>query len=357
MSLQLYLKISEATWFSWNPKLVADLIALLDKRGQTDQAQILISDAVSKLVLKERELVLFYCNLIDSHSKHRSKPGLFDSYTRLKLLMSNSSSVYVKRRAFESMVSGLCGMDLPLEAENLMGEMRDLALKPSVFEFRCVIYAYGRLGLLNDMKRCLNLMEVEGFGLDTVCSNMILTSFGAHGELSEMVLWLQRIRNSGVGLSIRTYNSALKSCPTIMSLLQDLKNVPITIQELVDDLNGDEWLLVQELIGSTVLEDAMVWNSLEGKLDLHGMHLGSAYLIILQWREELRSRFKEGNCIVPAEITVVCGMGKHSAVRGESPMKQLVKQMMIQMKCPMRIDRNNVGCFVAKGRVLKDWLG
>ncbi|KAF7126428.1 hypothetical protein RHSIM_Rhsim11G0194300 [Rhododendron simsii] len=356
LAFPLYLKISEATWFDWNPKLVADLIALLDKRGQMDQAQILMSDAVSKLQLQERALALFYCNLIDSHSKHRSKPGLFDSYTRLKLLMSSSSSVYVKRRAFEAMMSGLCAMDLPFEAENLMEEMRELALKPSVFEFRSVIYTYGRLGLLNDMKRCLTLMESEGFGLDTVCSNMILTSFGAHGELSEMVLWLQRIRNSGVGLSIRTYNSALKSCPTITELLQDLKGVPTTIQELMDNLRGDEGLLVQELIGSSVLEDAMEWNLLEGKLDLHGMHLGSAYLIMLQWREELRSRFKDGNCIVPAEITVVCGMGKHSAVRGESPMKRLVKQMMIWMKCPMRIDRNNVGCFVAKGRVLKDWL-
>ncbi|KAF7127922.1 hypothetical protein RHSIM_Rhsim11G0078500 [Rhododendron simsii] len=328
LAFPLYLKISEANWFDWNPKLVADLIALLDKRGQMDQAQILIL-----------------------------KSGLFDSYTRLKLLMSSPSSLYVKRRAFEAMMSGLCAMVLPFEAENLMEEMRDLALKPSVVEFRSGTYAYGRLGLLNDMKRCLNLTESEGFGLDTVYSNMILTSFGAHDKLSEMVLWLRRIRNSGVGLSIRTYNSALKSCPTITELLQDLKSVPITIHELMDNLQGDDGLLVQELIGSSILRDAMEWNSLEGKLDLHGMHLGSAYLIMLQWREELRSRFKDGNCIVPAVITVVCGMGQHSAIRGESPMKRRIKQMMIQMKCPMKIDRNNVGCFVAKGCALKDWLG
>lgn len=260
---------------------MADLIALLDKRGQADQAQILMSDAVSKLQLQERDLALFYCSLIGSYSKHRSKPGIFDCYTRLKLLMSSSSSVYVKRRAFEAMMTGLCAMDLPLEAENLMEAMRDLALKPSVFEYRSVIYAYGRLGLLNDMKRCLTLMESEGFGLDTVCSNMILTSFGTHDELSEMVLWLQRIRSSGVGLSIRTYNSVLKSCPTITEMLEDLKDVPTTIQELMDNLQGDEGLLVQELIRSSVLKDAMEWNSLEGKLDLHGMHLGSAYLIML----------------------------------------------------------------------------
>ena len=45
-------------------------------------------------------------------------------------------------------------------------------------------------------------MEIQNFELDTVCSNMVLSSFGAHGELSEMVLWLQKIRNSGVAFSI-----------------------------------------------------------------------------------------------------------------------------------------------------------
>ncbi|GMP37408.1 hypothetical protein CsSME_00009103 [Camellia sinensis var. sinensis] len=357
LALPLYSRISEASWFNWNPKIVADLVALLDKQGQEDKAQSLISETVSKLGFRERDLALFYCNLIDSHSKHKSKPGFFDSYARLKELACASSSVYVKRRAFESMVSGLCAMDLPPEAENLMKEMRGLGVKSSAFEFRSVIYAYGRLGLFDDMKRCVVQMEIEGFKLDTVCSNMVLSSFGAHGELPEMVLWLQRMKSSGVSFSIRTYNSVLNSCPTIMTMLQELKTVPISIQELMENLLVDEGLLVQELIGSSVFEKAMEWNSLEGKLDLHGMHLGSAYLIMLQWTEELRARFRDQNQVVPAEVTVVCGSGKHSTVRGESPVKGLVKQMMVRMKCPMRIDRNNVGCFVAKGRVLKDWLG
>ncbi|KAL6963661.1 hypothetical protein U1Q18_034668 [Sarracenia purpurea var. burkii] len=322
-----------------------------------DKAQPLISDAVSKLASRERDLALFYCNLIDSHSKHHSKTGFSDSYARLKQLMRTSSSVYVKRRACESMVGGLCEMDLPREAENLMEEMKNVELKPSAFEFRSVIYAYGRLGLFSEMRRCLAEMEIQGFRLDTICSNMILSSFGAHCELSEMILWLRKISDSGIAFSIRTYNSVLNSCPTITTMLHDLKSVPISIPELIKDLPQNEGLLVQELIGSSVLDKAIQWNSQEGKLDLHGMHLGSAYLIMLQWTEELRSRFRDGNHVIPAEITVVCGSGKHSAVRGESPVKVLVKQMVVRMKCPMRIDRCNVGCFVAKGRVLKAWLG
>ncbi|KAL7163768.1 hypothetical protein ACSBR2_039815 [Camellia fascicularis] len=166
-------------------------------------------------------------NLIDSYSNHKSKLGFFDSYSRLKELVYPPSSVYVKRRAFESMVSGLCAMDLPHEVENVMEEMRDLVVKSSVFEFRSVIYAYGKLGLFTDMKRCVFQKKIEGFILHTVCSIMVLSSFGAHGELSEMVLWLQMMKSPGVSFSIRTYNSVLNSCPTIMTMLQELKTVPI----------------------------------------------------------------------------------------------------------------------------------
>lgn len=337
--------------------MVADLVALLHKQGQVDDAETLVSEAVSKLGSRERDLALFYCNLIVSHSQHKSNPGFFDSYARLKQLACTSSSVYVKRRAYESMIGGLCAMGLPLEAENLMEEMRGLGFDPSAFEFRYVIYAYGRSGLFNDMKRCVAEMESRGLGLDTICSNMVLSSFGAHSQLSEMVLWLQRMKKTGVPFSFRTYNSVLNSCPKVMEMLRDLKTIPISIRELVENLQGEEGLLVEELMGSSVLEKAMEWSGLEGKLDLHGMHLGSAYLIMLQWAEELRTRLRNGNeGEIPAQITVVCGSGKHSSIRGESPVKGLVKQMMVRMNCPMRIDRYNVGCFVAKGRVLKDWF-
>ncbi|KAI7994137.1 Pentatricopeptide repeat-containing protein [Camellia lanceoleosa] len=138
------------------------------------------------------------------------------------------------------MVSGFCAMDLPHEVENVMEEMRDLVVKSSVFEFRSVIYMYGKLDLFDDMKRCVVQKEIEGFILHTVCSIMVLSSFGAHGELSEMVLWLQMMKSPGVAFSIHTYNSMLNSCPTIMTKLQELKTVPISIQEPMENLRCDE---------------------------------------------------------------------------------------------------------------------
>lgn len=337
-------------------------MALLDKQGRYEESEKLISEAVSKIELRERELVLFYCNLVESHSKQGSKRGFDVSFTRLNRVVDDSSSVYVKQRGFEAMVSGLCEMGQVCEAEKVFDEMRVRGVKVSRFEFRCVLYGYGRLGLFEDMERVVNQMESEGFVADTICCNMILSAYGCHCELARMVLWLRKMRASQISFSIRTYNSVLNSCPTIMSIMAQemetgVETLPLSIGELSGILSGDEALVVKELVESnSVLEEVMTWDSLEGKLDLHGMHLGSCYLMMLKWMEELQNGFKDGKYVIPREITLVCGLGKHSNVRGESPVKSLVRKMLVRLKSPMRNDRKNVGCFVAKGKVVRDWL-
>ena len=337
-------------------------MALLDKQGRYEESEKLISEAVSKIELRERELVLFYCNLVESHSKQGSKRGFDVSFTRLNRVVDDSSSVYVKQRGFEAMVSGLCEMGQVCEAEKVFDEMRVRGVKVSRFEFRCVLYGYGRLGLFEDMERVVNQMESEGFVADTICCNMILSAYGCHCELARMVLWLRKMRASQISFSIRTYNSVLNSCPTIMSIMAQemetgVETLPLSIGELSGILSGDEASVVKELVeSSSVLEEVMTWDSLEGKLDLHGMHLGSCYLMMLKWMEELQNGFKVGKYVIPREITLVCGLGKHSNVRGESPVKSLVRKMLVRLKSPMRNDRKNVGCFVAKGKVVRDWL-
>lgn len=336
--------------------MVAALVALLDKQGLHSQSEALISETISKLGTRERELALFHCQLVESHSKISSKRGFDSAYNFLYQLVQNSSSVYVKRRAFESMVSGLCAMDRPCEAEDLIEEMRVKGVKPSVFEFRSVVYGYGRLGLFEEMLKIVDQMEKQGFGNYTICSNMVLSSYGAHNELAAMVVWLRKMKESSIPFSTRTYNSVLNSCPGIMAMLQEPRAAPCSVEELNGILDGEEALVVKELVGSAVVDEAMVWDSSEAKLDLHGMHLGSAYLVMLEWFEAMRYRFDCGKYVVPAEVVIVCGLGKHSSVRGESPVKDLVKEMMHRMESPMRIDRKNVGCFIAKGRAVKDWL-
>ncbi|KAG5582029.1 hypothetical protein H5410_052656 [Solanum commersonii] len=328
LALPLYLEISEASWFDWNSKLVADLVALLYKLERFDEAETL----------------------------HNSERGVLDFCTKLKLALLRSSSVYLKQRGYASMVEGFCLIGLPCKAEELMEEMKELGLKLSKFEFRSLVYSYGKSGYLRDMKRIVVEMESMGFQLDTVSSNMVLNSFGSHNELSEVVLSLQKIEASGVPFSIRTYNSVFNSCPTISLLLQDLKSVPLSLEDLMGNLDENEAVLVNILVGSLVLEETMQWKPSELKLDLHGMHLTSAYVIILQWFHQLQCKFLAENRVLPGEIIVVCGAGKHSVVRGESPVKRLIKEILLQIGCPLRIDRKNIGCFIAKGKSFMEWL-
>ncbi|KAI3922569.1 hypothetical protein MKX01_006258 [Papaver californicum] len=305
LALPMYGWITEASWFEWNPKLVSTVIASLENQGQFD-----------KLASQERELAVFYCNLINSYSKYGSKKGIFDSYNRLKRLLSRSSSL--NRQAYESMINGLCTLDLPNDAEDMMEKMRLEGFKPSDFEFRSVVLAYGRLGSLNEMRRVLDKMENSGYTLDTISSNIVLSSYGANRELSEMVLWIKKMKRSNVSFSVRTYNSVLNSLEGVL------------VQELID--------------GSSVLLENLKWDSLEGKLDLHGMHMGTAYVVMLEWMDELKSRFRGGDSVViPVEIRIVCGLGNH--------------KMMVRLKSPMRIGRKNVvGSFVGKGKAVRDWL-
>ncbi|KAI4350246.1 hypothetical protein L6164_004718 [Bauhinia variegata] len=357
IALPLYARISEASWFNWNPKIVAELAAMLDKQGRFQESEMLISEAISRLQSYKRELALFHCKLIESYSKQNLERGFDDTYSYLDELLHTSSSNYIKRRVYEYMVSGLCTMGRPREAENLVDDMRTKGLEPSAFQLRCIIYGYGRLGLFQDLERIVNQTEEQEFVIDTVCSNMILSSYGIYGDHKNMVRWFERMRNSSIPFSIRTYNSVLNSCPTIMNKLKDLNGFPLSIKELNDCIKGDEAMVMRELVGSCkILEEVMVWDSSEAKLDLHGLHLGSCYLIMLLWLEDMERKLNDLNYEIPAQVVVVCGSGKHSNVRGESSVKGLVKEMMLKLRSPLRVDRKNSGCFVAKGKVVKDWL-
>ncbi|KAL8234378.1 hypothetical protein R6Q59_020478 [Mikania micrantha] len=357
LAFPLYMEISRASWFNWNAKLTADVIASLYKHQRFDEAQTLVLEVETKLGGRERDLCNFYCKLMDSHAKHQSKQGVFDSYECIKQLHSHSSSVYIEKRSYESLIGSLSVINLPREAEMLLVQMKDKGIRPSVFEYRSLSYAYGRLGLFEDMKRVIGLMKDGGFELDVVSSNMVLSSLGSHKQLMEMVFWLQRMKNSKIPFSIRTYNSVLNHCHTIMSILEHPKGTkPTSLEALFQRLNHDESILIQELVDPSVLIESMVMTSLELKLDLHGMHLGSAYLILLQWFHDLHMKYATKNHMIPDKVVVVCGIGKHSVIRGESPVKRLVKEMMLQMKSPLKIDRRNPGCFVAHGNVFVNWL-
>ncbi|XLR58751.1 hypothetical protein S83_009423, partial [Arachis hypogaea] len=104
---------SLALSFTWNLTIVSDPAVLLDQLGHSEQVKTLVFEVTSKLESRNRELALFYCKLLESHSKRGSPKGFDIAYCYMNHLFRSSSSVYIKRRAFEYMVSGLCAMDRP----------------------------------------------------------------------------------------------------------------------------------------------------------------------------------------------------------------------------------------------------
>ena len=256
--------------------------------------------------------------------------------------------MFLGKRPFESMVRELILMGMPENAEKVLDEMEHLGYKPSGFEFRVVIQGYGRLGSFNEMTRVLGKMEDAGLGVGTVCANVLLSCYEDYERLPEMVTWIRKMRALGIGYSVRG-----SSCPSVVSMVKDLGTVPLSVNDPLEKLNNEE----ASLVCSSVLLENVKWSDSEGELDLYGFHLASAYVILLQWMEVLRSWFKvKEEVVVPLDITVVCESDEQNIVRGESPIKKLVLELMSQLKSPIKIDIKNVGKFVAKGKAVRDWL-
>ncbi|KAK8934272.1 Pentatricopeptide repeat-containing protein [Platanthera zijinensis] len=352
-SLHLYQSLSECPWFQWNSKLTASLISFLEEHHRPLDALTLISQS-SSILRSPRDLVFFYCDLIDAFSDRRLKFSALRTYAMLKEIPFSG------RRPYETMVRGLCLMGMPADAEKFLHEMRLSGFTPSPFEFRLLFQAYGRSAAFGDMTRVLELMQENGISLDTICANIVLSCYGDAGKFSEMVSWIHKMRESDIEFSIRTYNSVLNSSPTLITLTNDVRFLPLSIDALLrkmEDESGylDEPLLLGELTKLPLLDAIVEWSDSEVKLDLHGLHVTTAYVILLQWMEVVGSRLARG-MKAPLEFSIICGSGKHSRMRGESPVKKLVSVMMFQLKSPLKIDRKNIGKFVAKGKPVRDWL-
>ncbi|XP_020263208.1 pentatricopeptide repeat-containing protein At2g17033-like [Asparagus officinalis] len=178
------------------------------------------------------------------------------------------------------------------DAQKVLDEMGHLGFKSSGFEYRVVIQGYGCLGLFEEMRRVIGRMEDAKIGIDTVCANLVLSCYGDYGNLAKMVTWIRNMRVLGIGYSIRTCNSMLNSYPSVVSMVKDLRNLPLSMDDLLEMLNDEEALLVKDLAGASILLEKLTWFDSEGKLDLHGFHLASAYIILLQWMEEFRRRLR-----------------------------------------------------------------
>ncbi|KAJ1690421.1 hypothetical protein LUZ63_014576 [Rhynchospora breviuscula] len=354
-AIPVYSRVSKTNWFRWNPKTAASIVALLELQNGSMEAEILVTDSISRLSKSSKDLSIFYSNLIESLSNHGLTQRANEVYTKLQSIPLSG------RRSFELAIKSLCLMGKPTEAESKLKEMILLGYHPSRFEFALVAQSYGKLGSFSEIEQVMRLMEESGLEIDTVCANVVLSCYADHEELTDLASWLQRMRELGISFSLRTYNSTLNSCRNILQMIGEIESLPLSLTGLIEKIQNDcspnqnEALIVKELINSSVLAETVHWSESEVKLDLHGFRAVSAYVILLQWIEEMRSRFGMEGHTFRGEVSVVCGIGKHS-VSGKSTVRSLVSKILSRMDAPLRLDRKNTGRFVGRGKAVKDWI-
>lgn len=353
LALPMYCAIKEADWYKWNSKLHAHMIALLEKYEQQDEAHSLHLEANENLNPVDK--IKFYCSLIEYYSKCGLKDQILSTYILLKDLPHRS----VDAIGYKSLISALAVMNLPSEAEEILREMEASGYKPCPNEFKCILYAHGRCGHFQEMEGTLKLLESCGYSVDTVTMNMILSCYGSYQEYKSIKTWLRRMQVDNIELSIRTYNAVANSCPTLISFALLHEDISLSTGSLLDAMSKkgvtEELSLVQELLSLGLPPGSTDWSSMQWALDLHGMVPSAAYAILLVWLEEVKSRI-EGTSKLPTEISLVCGLGKHSMARGDSPIKIMISEMMFKMKSPFKVDRCNRGRFIARGNTVKTWL-
>ncbi|XP_037472495.1 pentatricopeptide repeat-containing protein At2g17033-like, partial [Triticum dicoccoides] len=247
---------------------------------------------------------------------------------------------------------------LAAEAEEALKEMVSLGYQPDAFQFGLVAKCYGKAGQLAEMERVIASMSDAGIRLGTGAANIVLSCYSACRDHGKMLAWLKKMRKLRVAPTTKAYNFVLNSCPTVVSMARQLDpSLPLSAAQLVRKLkSASPWPaeaeVVQELLAaSSVLNKAMVWSETEVKLNLHGFSITSTYVLMLQWVDSVKvSR------TLPLEVSVVCGVGKHSDVRGEPKVRELAQEVLSRMGSPLQLSVRNKGRLMAKRDRLKQCL-
>ncbi|KAG8076556.1 hypothetical protein GUJ93_ZPchr0006g46157 [Zizania palustris] len=210
------------------------------------------------------------------------------------------------------------------------------------------------------MNRVIASMSDAGICLGTGTENIVLSCYSSCRDHSRMLTWLKNMRKLRIAPTTKAFNFVLNSCPTVTSMAQELGPLlPLSIPGMVKKLkSASPWPaeseLVQELLASSsVIDKAMHWSESEVKLNLHGFSTISAYVLMLQWVDAVKAR-----STLPLEVSLVCGIGKHSDVRGEPMARELAQEVLSRMGSPLRLSTRNKGRLVAKTKRdrVKLWL-
>ncbi|XP_048535392.1 pentatricopeptide repeat-containing protein At2g17033 [Triticum urartu] len=354
LAVPFYEAVTQARWFKWSSIHAAAVAALLEANGAAEESRSLIADSAARLE-STAEVVLFYCDLMAAFSSRGLKRRAMDFYSQLRVMPTPLAG---GAKTYMAMIKSLCMMGLAAEAEEALREMVSLGYQPDAFQFGLVAKCYGKAGQLAEMERVIASMSDAGIRLGTGAANIVLSCYSACRDHGKMLMWLKKMRKLCVAPTTKAYNFVLNSCPTVVLMARELgPSLPLSAAKLVRKVKSTspwpaEAEVVQELLStSSVLTKAMVWSETEVKLNLHGFSITSAYVLMLQWVAALK-----GGRTLPLEVSVVCGVGKHSDVRGEPKVRELAQEVLSRMGSPLRLSARNKGRLVAKRDRVKQWL-
>ncbi|CAN6236919.1 unnamed protein product [Urochloa humidicola] len=351
LAIPFYEAVTQARWFKWSSIHASAVAALLEANGSTGESRSLISDSISQHLQSTNEVALFYCDLMAAFSARGLKDRAVDFYTELR------SMPLTGHKAYTAMIKSLCLMGLATEAEEALKEMVSFGYQPEAFQFGLVAKCYGKSGSLVEMERVIASMSDSGIRLGTGAANIVLSCYSSCRNHSKMLAWLKKMRKLRIAPTTKAFNFVLNSCPTLALVVQDLDpSLPLTTTGLVKKLKSASKLASEAevvhmlLASSSVLDKAMEWSEAEVKLNLHGFSIVAAYVLILQWVDVIKGR------PLPLEVSVVCGIGKHSDVRGEPKVRELAQEVLSRMESPLRLSTRNKGRLVAKRDRVMQWL-
>ncbi|XP_037450628.1 pentatricopeptide repeat-containing protein At2g17033-like [Triticum dicoccoides] len=354
LAVPFYEAVTQARWFKWISIHAAAVAALLEANGAAEESRSLIADSAARLE-SGAELALFYCDLMAAFSSRGLKRRAMDFYAQLRAMPTPLPG---GGKTYMAMIKSLCMLGLAAEAEEALKEMVSLGYQPDAFQFGLVAKCYGKAGQLAEMERVIASMSDAGIRLGTGAANIVLSCYSACRDHGKMLAWLKKMRKLRVAPTTKAYNFVLNSCPTVVSMARQLDpSLPLSAAQLVRKLkSASPWPaeaeVVQELLAaSSVLNKAMVWSETEVKLNLHGFSITSTYVLMLQWVDSVKvSR------TLPLEVSVVCGVGKHSDVRGEPKVRELAQEVLSRMGSPLQLSVRNKGRLMAKRDRLKQCL-
>ncbi|KAL2622670.1 hypothetical protein R1flu_002875 [Riccia fluitans] len=354
LALPMYKALREKAWYQWNPSLHAKMVAMLATAQLSQEMQSLVLETPENLTVRDR------LNLQVSLIETLGKRGLLDHalliFQELKYLPVASAG----QLGYRALVRAYVHAGLPHEAHLFLSEMKREGFIPCLDDYKALLHAYGRDGYLADMEKLQQEISLAGLKLDKSGYNMMLSAYGQAKKFEMVVETVERMRRLNISCSVNSRNAMSKSCPTAISLLTDLREIPPTPAALCSELelrkvSEGELMVIKELLILGVPPECVRYAEEAWDLDLHRMFLGTANVALFLWLQQLKARCI-GGVKFPSEVRVVTGWGKHSDVEGKSVVKENVAEFLERMNSPFRVDSQNRGVLTARGTSLQSWL-